>query len=780
MSKKNDKHYHLIGIGGAGVGPLASLLLSKGYKVSGSDVRENPMTLSLKEQGAAVYIGHRPENVDGADVVVYSSAIRPDNPEIQKAKETGIPLVKRAGLLAELMREYQAVTIAGAHGKTTTTSMVSHILSNCGLSPTTALGGIIAGGTYHAPWGKGRHFVAEVDESDGSFLFFHPQISVVTNIDYEHMDFYHDWDNVLKTYAQFLSQTDPDGIIIGCGEDPHLRKILAESGRKYTSYGLSSAYDIYAADIQDTPRENIKQSFTCVYQGRSLGQVFMTIPGRHNTLNVLAAVAVGLYLGLPFEDIQKSLRSYRGVNRRFQLKGNIRSVEIYDDYGHHPTEIASTLASAKLVKTKRLLTVFQPHRYTRTQKLLKGFTRCFCDTDELIVTDIYAASEDPIPGITAEDLTRRIADEIRIPVCYVPRDKLLAHIVSSVREGDLVLTLGAGDITAVSDQLVLELQGRSPQSVGKVLILMGGISSEREISLKSGKGIYEGLLKAGFRAQAVDLRTQNEEEIAAIMDRQKPDLVFLALHGRFGEDGTVQGILERCWIPYTGTNAAASRMAMSKTATQVFLHEHGMPVPRFKALNRADMADTAKAAAGIDFFPVVVKPALEGSSIGITIVRDPKDLPAALNKAFEYGPEVLVEKWIKGKELTAGILDAEALPLIEIRPKESFFDFQAKYKNGTTEYIVPPEIPDWQGEKIQALALKTFGLLGCRDFARIDFILSDEGEAYILEINTIPGFTSTSLLPMAAQVAGLEFPQLVARIVQMAATRQLEKHKKEY
>lgn len=772
MSKINSKHYHLIGIGGVGVGPLASLLLNKGHKVSGSDIKENPMTLALKEQGAAVSIGHREENIDGADMVVFSSAIRQDNPEIRKAREIGIPLVKRAGLLAELMRDYEGITVAGAHGKTTTTSMISHILSDCGLSPTTALGGVIVGGSYLAPWGKGKHFVAEVDESDGSFLFFHPQISVVTNIDYEHMDFYRDWDNVLKTYAQFLSQTDPGGIIVACGEDRHLKKILADSGRKYVTYGFSGECNIYAEDITDTPREKIRQSFVCVHQGHSLGRIFLTVPGRHNILNSLAAVSVGLRLGFPFEDIQRSLSSYRGVNRRFQFKGNIHSIEIYDDYGHHPTEIKSTLSAAKMVKNKRLLTVFQPHRYTRTQQLLEEFTTCFDDTDELIVTDIYAAGEDPIEGITGEYLAGKIKEKTRVPVSYVPREKLLGHVLSAVREGDLVLTLGAGDITAVSDQLVLELQSWRPQSLGKVLVLMGGISSEREISLKSGKGVYEGLLKGGFQVQAMDLRTQDEEEILAIMDRHRPDLVFLALHGRFGEDGTIQGILEKHGVPYTGTSAAASRVTMSKTATQTFLHQHGMPVSRFKVLNRANMADTRKAAAQIDFFPAVVKPALEGSSIGITIVQAPGDLPAALNKAFEYGPEILVEEWVKGKELTVGILDAEALPVIEIRPKETFFDFQAKYKNGTTEYIVPAGIPGWQKEKIQALALKTFELLGCRDFARIDFILNDEGEPFILEINTIPGFTASSLLPMAAKAAGLEFPQLVARIVRMAADRQ--------
>ena len=456
------EHYHFIGIGGAGMGPLALLMVAKGYQMSGSDLKENALTSQLRERGAHIFIGHEASHVHGADFVVYSSAIGEDNPERLEAKRRQIPILKRAELLAQLMNQQIGVAVAGAHGKTTTTSMISNLFIKAGLNPTTAVGGIV-NGAYGSSLGDGRYFVAEMDESDGSFWYFYPRYAVITNIDFEHVDFYHNLDNIVKGYGRFIQQISDDGKLFIYGEDKYLSSLAKAGGKPFMTYGFKEDNDIYAKEIVITEKGS---SFDCFVHHKKIGRIELEVLGEHNILNAMACVGVGYSLGVNFDIIYQSLKDFRGVQRRFQIKGDINNILIIDDYGHHPTEIRATIATARLLKPKRLVTVFQPHRYTRTKFLMEEFVDCLSLTDYLVLTDIYAASEKAIEGISSTHLWTKIQKAHKTAGVYLKKEDILSHLVKIVAPGDLVLFLGAGDINLLADQLIQKLS--DPQTSNRV------------------------------------------------------------------------------------------------------------------------------------------------------------------------------------------------------------------------------------------------------------------------------------------------------------------------
>lgn len=444
------KTYHLIGIGGIGMGTLASLMLAKGYAVTGSDLNDNTLVKKLRNKGAKITIGHSVHNIENADIVVHSSAIRMSNPEMIEAVSRNIPVMKRAEMLAELVNEQIGVTVAGAHGKTTTSSMISCLLRSAGLEPTTAVGGIINQGADHAELGTGKHMVAEVDESDGSFLYFKPHYSVITNIDFEHVDFYKTWDNIVETYIKFMNRTVDGGTLILCGDDPHLIETAEGVERAKILYGLGEHNDFQATNIIT---EDFSSRFDVIFKQKIVGSVRLNVPGKHNILNALAAISVGYLLRIDFDVISKCLEHFGGVKRRFQQKANINGVLVVDDYGHHPTEIAATLQAANSLGRNRVITVFQPHRYSRTKFLLNQFVESLVNCDYLILTDVYAASERPSDGVTTLELFGKLQHKMTNPLVHLPKDHIMQRVLDIVQPGDLVLTLGAGDITHISDDL---------------------------------------------------------------------------------------------------------------------------------------------------------------------------------------------------------------------------------------------------------------------------------------------------------------------------------------
>ncbi len=448
------QHIHFVGIGGIGMSGIAEVLLNLGYRVSGSDVRRTAVTDRLEKLGGTVHEGHAASNIEGAHVLVTSTAVRSDNPEVIEAVRKQIPVIPRAEMLAELMRLKYGIAIAGSHGKTTTTSMTAYVLTQGGLDPTVVVGGRLNAWGSNAKLGKGDFILVEADESDKSFLKLSPTIAVVTNIDREHLDFYKDLDEIKSHFVQFVNKVPFYGAVIICLDDPNVQAIIPLITRRIISYGMTAQADISASQIE-VMHDKFGSAFNIRYRGQDLGRVRLNVPGMHNVSNAMAAIAIGLDLELSFEVIASALEAFRGADRRFQIKGErADNILVVDDYGHHPTEIRATLAAAKS-SGRRLVTLFQPHRYTRTAALREEFARSFYDADVVLLTDIYAASEEPIEGITAQALAEDIERFGHRNVHYIGAIEEGAKAIAAVvQPGDLVLTLGAGSIWKVSDEFL--------------------------------------------------------------------------------------------------------------------------------------------------------------------------------------------------------------------------------------------------------------------------------------------------------------------------------------
>ncbi|HJU83868.1 MAG TPA: UDP-N-acetylmuramate--L-alanine ligase [Holophagaceae bacterium] len=439
---------HFVGIGGIGMSGIAEVLVNLGFKVSGSDLKESAVTERLRSLGATVHLGHEAKCIEGAQVVVISSAVKGDNPEVVAAHQAKIPVIPRGEMLAELMRLKQGIAVAGSHGKTTTTSMIAQVLSHGGVDPTIVIGGKLGTIGSNAKLGRGEYLVAEADESDGSFLWLAPTLAVVTNIDREHLDHYQDLQEIQDAFQTFANKVPFYGSVFLCLDDPNAAAILPQLKRPVRTYGTNRQADIQARDVaQDGFRTRFKVSAF----GEDLGAFEVGVPGHHMMLNALAAIGVAQELGVAVDTIRESLSSFTGADRRFTKKGEKDGVLVVDDYGHHPTEIAATLAGArKGFPDRRIVAAFQPHRYTRTRALLEEFGRAFFDADAVVITDIYAAGEPPIPGVTGESMVDSLRAHGQKEVHFVQRVEDLPEILKDfTRPGDLLITFGAGSITNV-------------------------------------------------------------------------------------------------------------------------------------------------------------------------------------------------------------------------------------------------------------------------------------------------------------------------------------------
>src|SRR5438067_8974889 len=453
---------HFVGIGGIGMSGIAEVLLNLGYKVSGSDLKNSPVTQRLASFGAMIFEGHGAENVSGSEVVVTTSAISAENPEVSRAHELHIPVIQRAEMLAELMRLKYGIAIAGMHGKTTTTSMVAAVLAAGGLDPTVVVGGRVDAMGSNARLGKSQYLVAEADESDRSFLKLSPILSVVTNIDREHRDCYRDMEDVESTFVEFMDQVPFYGMVVACTDDERTRALLPRVERRVVTYGLRKDSDFLVSDCKV---DGAASHFRVTYRGKELGEFSVHVPGQHNVLNATAAIAVGVGLDIAPDAIRQALKDFRGVDRRFHLKGTANGVDVVDDYGHHPTEIRATLAAARQCGYKRVHVIFQPHRYTRTQLLIEDFATAFTDADTVSILDIYPASEQPILGVTGEWLARRITEAGGRKAEYISSFADAATFITrEASSGDMVLTLGAGNISQLGPQ-ILELLAKHAHEV---------------------------------------------------------------------------------------------------------------------------------------------------------------------------------------------------------------------------------------------------------------------------------------------------------------------------
>lgn len=454
-----EKQYHLIGIGGIGMSGIAQLLLRSGIKVSGSDLKESRITKELKILGAEIFIGHNAANLKNVNLIIYSSAIKEDNPEVITAKKFGIPLIKRAEALAQLMKKKCVITVTGSHGKTTTASLASCLLLEAGLFPTVAIGGILRNIDTNACMGNGKYFVAEADESDGSFLYYRPKYSIITNIDREHLDYYKTFEKEVEAFKEFLNRTQEGGCVFACRDDLTLKGLLEDYKNKLVLFGMTHMADIYPKRIE---LKGLSSDFDCYYKGKFIDRFHLSLGGRHNISNALSVIALGLELGIDLKSIKNALNNCKGAKRRLEVKFQRTGLTVIDDYAHHPTEIRATLLALKNLRPNKIIAVFQPHRYTRTKILIDEFSKSFDSADHVIITDIYAASESPIEGVSAKSICDKIKEYSPAKIVeYLPQKDIKSHILEIIRPKDLVVTLGAGDIVKINDELVRELKRQS-------------------------------------------------------------------------------------------------------------------------------------------------------------------------------------------------------------------------------------------------------------------------------------------------------------------------------
>jgi len=766
-------HFFLVGIGGAGMSALARLLKEKGLAVAGTDSTLSPEVERLLSEGIAVHVGHVGEPLreiaePATTALILSDAINLEtSPEVAVARELGIPLLRRSQLLGWLLKGKRVIAITGTHGKTTTTGMTGSGLIAAGLDPLVVVGASIPqwGGPVH--YGKGEWAVVEACEAYDALHDLDPYIVILTNLELDHVDFHGNYENLRASILRFVNRVPNDGTFVFCSDDRGASEVAEHTTAQTFGYGLSSTW-----------LRQVSNRFKLGLSSDSLvGKVtHLATPGEHNQLNASGALAAICLLNehgytVDLDKAMEGIAAFRGAERRLQLLRD-GDIAVVDDYAHHPTEIAASLGAVRqrfCGNDRRLVVVFQPHLYSRTAPLIREFAEALSLADEIVLTDIYPAREDPMPGVSSS----LIAEKVTKPIHYVPSRHLLPQKVAKMaRKGDVIVGMGAGNIGDFAPALVRELdRSRVPLDI---VVLYGGDSAEREVSLHSGRACHAALQRKGHNATLVDMTDllHSKADLARFVGAKRPDLVFLAVHGTHAEDGAIQGLLELLHIPYTGSGIQASAIAMDKAMTKQVLQASGIRVPRGVHLKEMEPPINLRP-------PLVVKPNAQGSTVGLSFVEKPECLCSALATAFSYDDSILVEEWVTGMEISVPVLDGEALLPVEIAPTSGRYDFASKYTPGATEEIVPARLPQKTNEEARRIALAAHHALGCAGATRTDMIVrnheSESPEIFVLEVNTLPGMTNTSLLPNSAAAAGIPFDDLCQRLVEDAMRRDAAK-----
>lgn len=735
--------FFLVGIGGAGMSALARMLKHRGFEVTGTDSTLSPEVERLRNEEFVVQVGHSGDALadfagDPATVaVVLTDAIDLDvSPEVAKARALGLPLFRRSQALGWLLQNYKVIAVTGTHGKTTTTGMTGAGLIAAGLDPLVVVGAAIPEWGGPVREGKGEWAVVEACEAYDAFHDLDPTIVILTNLELDHVDYHGSYDNLRKSVLRFVNRVPAEGKLVFCGDDPGAAEI---------------------AELTSVP--------TYAY-GHPLTERQLTMPGRHNRLNGAGALAAADAVSNPTRaiDLDKAMdgiAAFRGAERRLQVLQE-GEITVIDDYAHHPTEIEASLQAVRSrYAGRRLVVVFQPHLYSRTAPLICEFAQALDHADVVVLTDIYPAREAPMPGISSA----RIAEHLEKPTVYVPsRHQLPMKVAAMAQAGDVIVGMGAGNIAEFAPSLIATLERKKRPT--KIAVLAGGDSAEREISILSGRAVHAALKERGHDADLLDA-TELLLGTGSVKRLQEYDVAFLAIHGTHSEDGATQGLLELLGIPYTGSGIQASAIAMDKAMTKRVLSGAGVRVPQGVMLRSMDDEVPLPP-------PLVVKPNAQGSTVGLRFVEKGSELCPALANAFQYDTTVVVEEWVRGMEISVPVLLDEPLPPVEIAPASGRYDFEHKYTPGATQEIIPARLPEAVLEQAKALALKCHRVLGCEGATRTDIIVVDaEGDAklYVLEVNTLPGMTSTSLLPNSARAAGISFGELCEKLVEDALRR---------
>lgn len=791
---KTEEKFHFIGIGGIGMSGLARILLKKNIPVTGSDIAASHVTEGLSKDGVRISLGHAPHNIPAHATVVYSSDIKKDNPEYQAALDQKCALMHRSDLLLHLMKGYKTLAVTGTHGKTTTSALLTWVMKQAGKDPSFAVGGMIPQFQSNAGYGEGDYFVAEADESDGTFLKYHPFGAIVTNIDADHINHFGSFERLVEAFSEFLHKVENPEHLFWCGDDPYLQKL----NPKGICYGYGKNCHLRLSQFI---QKGWCISFNVAFKDKHYDDVQLPLVGRHNALNGAGVFGLALSLGIPEAEIRKAFLSFGGVMRRCEKKDEIQNVLMLDDYAHHPTEIKTTLQGIRqAVDGRRLIAVFQPHRYTRTKDCLGLYEGIFNEADVIFVTEIYAGGETPIPGLSSTDVIREIESEGVKKCRYVPRKDMADTLANFARTHDVIVSLGAGDITKLSYELNKHFQQKAPKKL-KVGILFGGRSTEHEVTIMSAKNIcncvstelydvqHFGITQQGCWISGHDsmqrlkdlesIKTESTIDPEVFKQLIDCDVCVPVFHGPYGEDGTIQGMFETLDIAYTGTDHTSAAISMDKALTKYLMQAHIIPTLPFIEMNHETWKqEPVRLMQEIEQklqFPVFVKPVHLGSTVGVQKVEQQEQLQSAIQRAFQFDFKLIVEQGvINPREIEFAVLGNEraiVFPPGEIISHGKVYDFEAKY--GPQGMNATPRA-DLSEEKIQEgmkLALSVYKAVGCTGMSRVDFFLDGNEKFWLNEINPIPGFTPNSLYPKICEVHGITGKELLDRLIILALER---------
>lgn len=792
---KKQESYHFIGLGGIGMSALARILLQRGDIVQGSDASESPLLKQLEKEGAQVRVGHQEGDISAQTTVVYSTDIKENNVEYAAAKKRGVSMIHRAELLDRLMQGKKALLVTGTHGKTTTSALLASVFMEAEWDPSFALGGILLSTESNSRFGKGEYFIAEADESDGSFLKTASFGAIVTNLENDHLDYWKSEKKLDEAFEKFFSQVKQAKHLFWCRDSERLLELNPEG----ISYGFSEGSQIRLRNFRATEKGAL---FDISYEGNHYDSIAISLYGKHNALNAAAVFGLCLSLGISETIIREALENFSGTYRRLEFKGEAHRLQVFDDYAHHPTKIDVTLKALRdKIRERRLVAVFQPHRFSRVRDLFDDFSHCFDEADLVIMTDIYGAREAPIEGISTESLFDHLKKDLGEKIVYIPKGSLVEETTSILQPFDVVVTLGAGDITYTGAEILESFSKRAPKI--KVAVLAGGTSKEHEVSLSSGKtiqneldpSIYEvsvfGISKEGhwiFGEKSFDLlESKNLETVPSpclssdiLKKLNECDVCIPAFHGSEGEDGMMQGFFDVLQIPFIGCDSYSGSICMNKSWTKQIATFHNIPTAPFVEIDATSFKkDPRKLIKQIDErkirYPLYIKPVHLGSSIGVTRATTAQEAIEGARAAFELDDWIIAEQEILGRELEVSLLGNEyiriAPPAMVMNKGIGPYTYEQKYGNQPLEKKVPAPITPIENEVLCELALRTYRALSCKGLARIDFFLDQNGHFWLNEVNPFPGFTFASGYPKMWRAAGVSLSQLCDEFIALALHR---------
>ncbi|MBN1914884.1 MAG: UDP-N-acetylmuramate--L-alanine ligase [Parachlamydiales bacterium] len=779
----SDK-YHFIGIGGIGMSGLAHIALQKGYEVSGSDMHTDKEILRLlQKKGARIFQGHDPQNIPSDACVVYSSAIDSNNPELQEAKKNRSHFLHRSDFLVAQMEHSLPLLVAGTHGKTTTASLLTHVLLTDHQDPSYALGGIGKNFSVNAHWGKGRYFVAETDESDGSFTKGKGVGGIITNMDNDHLNYWKDFDALKRGFRQFAEQIKEKSLLFWCEDDPLLKSLDLEG----VSYGFSTSADLRILKMK---RQKKGMVFTLSFEKETYADIFLPLWGEYNVLNAAAVFGLAVRLGIKEDTVREAFINFLGIKRRQDLIGETGGVLFYHDYGHHPTAIRKTLeAFAERHGDKRILVLFEPHRYTRMRDAWEDIPSAFVKADFVVVTDIYSAGEPPIESITSQEICRRIQEKTK--ATHIPKDHLESFFSSLLRPHDLVIAFGAGE----SEKMCAHIFASYCQHPNrlKMALVFGGQSCEHDISIMSAQNVNtfldsslydvsyfyitrKGMWLEGSEAQELlnDPKIIPSQEKSFSSKLLEMDCCFPILHGPHGEDGIIQGFLDMLHLPYVGCNSFSSAICMDKAWSKRMVESHGILCGSYIDFSHVEWLqekDVWHQKMRELCLPLFIKAVHLGSSVGVFCAFSYEEAEQKIQEVFCYDSKVIIEEQFIGREIEVGVMGYDEIfvsPPGEILSKGEVYGYEEKYGRQGFSVETPAQLSLEQTKVVQHLAKKIYQALGCNGMARVDFFLDDCGRFFFNEINPIPGFTRNSLFPKMFEKGGFSGTELVQFLIAQA------------